>query len=182
MKGSGILPVSFNERTNELVFLFGFDDVDDGESGWCDFGGARESNEQLEETACREAEEESAGFLGDMEELKRMITNNQLVSVATPLYTSFLCYIEYDDMLTRYFSQNYNCVQTYSPELIGYKGLFEKSKVKWFTFDDIQENSKRFRYFYYREIIPEIVKNSSILERMVKARVGKIGQAKLKQE
>ena len=39
-----------------------------------------------------------------------------------------------------YFESNYNLMQQKFPELIGQNGMFEKSKIKWFTVDDMKKS------------------------------------------
>ena len=61
--GGGILPVS--KHNGKLYFLFGKEAFDDsGETGWADFGGGKEPEDNsVFETAVREGAEELNGFL-----------------------------------------------------------------------------------------------------------------------
>ena len=72
MTGSSVLPVSLHE--GKLYFLFGKEnDKEDSAKGFSDFGGGIEKGESKMETAIREGAEEITGFLGNPEQLKKLI-------------------------------------------------------------------------------------------------------------
>ena len=97
LNGGGILPVALDE-SGSLKFLFGLerDYWIDSIKGWCDFGGKCDKDEIRFETACRECEEETNGFLGDIEDIKKLVNNNLIFKIETSQYDSYLVNIEYE--------------------------------------------------------------------------------------
>ena len=69
---AGILPVTVHK--NKIYFLYGRESVDTSskyEKGkWSDFGGGREKGESARKTAEREGWEETAGILGNKQDIK----------------------------------------------------------------------------------------------------------------
>ena len=44
--------------------------------------------------------------------------------------------------------------------------IFEKTEIKWFSFEDIQKNKKKFRKFY-QNIIDSILKNKKNIKKFI---------------
>ena len=89
--GAGVLPISI--KNNKIYFLFGKENKYNDTPGWADFGGGTEPNENIFNGAVREAWEESTGFLGSIEEIKKRILKCKKT-------------FRYDRYIT-FFSQNY---------------------------------------------------------------------------
>ena len=76
MVAGSILPVSFNEK-NELCFLFGKENpMENSAKGYSDFGGSLEKGETPFQTALREGVEELTGFLGNKNQIQKLINKN----------------------------------------------------------------------------------------------------------
>ena len=131
---AGVIPYKIVNK--EFYILLG--EEGDGD-GWCGFGGGPERGETPQETAVREAWEESMGLLGTKEQIKISIHNSDwiltgnkkdgtqsiqyLVDAPMGIDTSFNEVLKY---------LNY-CNQGCFPKT----GCYEKSQVKWFKLRDI---------------------------------------------
>ena len=70
--GAGILPTTIHN--NKLYFLFGKENqYEDSAAGFSDFGGGTDNKENFLETAIREGGEELTGFLGNDNDLKKLL-------------------------------------------------------------------------------------------------------------
>ena len=77
MVAGSLLPVSFNEK-NELCFLFGKENpMENSAKGYSDFGGSLEKGETPLQTALREGVEELTGFLGNKQDIRKLIKKNE---------------------------------------------------------------------------------------------------------
>tara|TARA_Y100000591_G_scaffold189799_1_gene164130 strand:- start:5930 stop:6490 length:561 start_codon:yes stop_codon:yes gene_type:complete len=157
--GAGILPISFN-RGNILVLL----GQERYSKLWCDFGGSPNKGESYMDTAIREGEEETSGFLGRGKFLYNLIKNNLIGSFNNgDKYVSFLFKIKYDSKLPHYFNNNNLFLEKklkYEIEKSQetHNGLFEKTKMKWFTLDEINRDYTIFRP-HYIPILKTIIDN-----------------------
>ena len=164
LMGAGILPVSLHK--NNLYFLFG---LEEKEKKWSDFGGSKEDNESKMETAVREGYEELNGFLGNKTEIKKTVNDNFILRLNTE-HNKFSTHIfksKYDENLPFYFENVHKFIQKNLPQHVGRSGLFEKSKVQWFTIEEIKSQRAKFRYFY-RQILDQIIDNQKIIFDRVK--------------
>ena len=164
LMGAGILPVSLHK--NNLYFLFG---LEEKEKKWSDFGGSKEDNESKMETAVREGYEELNGFLGNKTEIKKTVNDNFILRLNTE-HNKFSTHIfksKYDENLPFYFENVHKFIQKKIPQHVGRGGLFEKSKVRWFTIEEIKSQRAKFRYFY-RQILDQIIDNQKIIFDRVK--------------
>ena len=70
--GAGILPTTIHN--NKLYFLFGRENkYEDSAPGFSDFGGGTDNSETFLETAVREAGEELTGFLGNDNDVRKLL-------------------------------------------------------------------------------------------------------------
>ena len=156
--GGGILPVS--KHKNTIYFLFGLESEDD--KLWSDFGGSTIGREMPFQTAIREGYEELNGLLGNVNDLKRRVSNNLVIELCdddfNPKYTTFLFTLPYDNLLPVYFNNQHAFIKENLPHIVNKKGFFEKSKIQWMTFSDIKKNRHKFRVFY-RNVIDNILLN-----------------------
>ena len=170
--GASILPITIHN--GKILFLFGKERNIDENPGWSDFGGGTDNNESFIETASREGAEEITGFLGEKNNIKKMLnkcgTFNLDYTDPSGKYGTYRCHIcpiEYDEYLTMYYNNNQRFLQKHlSKKIIRDMKIFEKTEIKWFSFEDIQQNKKKFRNFY-QNIIDLILKNKKNIKKFI---------------
>ena len=154
--GAGILPCA--KVRGNLFFLFGKETTD---GKWSDFGGSPEKNETIFQTAIREGTEELNGFLGSHSELTKHVKEHVLLDIESDTYTTIIFEIDYDLNLPLYFNNNHNFIKKQIPnELTKENGLFEKSKIAWFSLQEIQKHRYCFRPFY-KKILDKLIEHSN---------------------
>jgi 8-oxo-dGTP pyrophosphatase MutT (NUDIX family) len=155
--GGGILPVAL--KNNKVYFLFGKENELDDTPGWADFGGGHENGETHFDTALREGSEEINGFLGSAEQLRHRVKKNKIATIRFKEYSTYIFKMEYDDNLPTYYKNNYEFFSRYLPHVKHKKenGLLEKSKIKWFSYEELKKNKSEFRSFY-QHIVDLIIK------------------------
>jgi 8-oxo-dGTP pyrophosphatase MutT (NUDIX family) len=174
--GGSILPVTIHN--NNVCFLFGKERDIDENPGWSDFGGGTDKGESFFQTACREGGEELTGFLGDTMDIKKLLNKYGTYNIdyKSQGYTTYRCHIfplEYDEMLPYYYNNNQHFLQKrLDPKIIRDTKIFEKTQIKWFTFDDIQKHHDEFRSFY-KNIVHLILGNKSAIEGFVEKALNK---------
>jgi hypothetical protein len=160
--GGGALPIAYNKKNKEVYLLFGKENeyLNKDSPGFSDFGGGEKPGESALDTALREGCEELNGFFGCEGEIKRLIKENLVTSLNHDRYTTFLFEIEYDENLPYYFNNNYKFLKGHVNKLVRHatNGLFEKSVIKWMTFDDLRNERSSFRS-YYRNVVDVILEN-----------------------
>jgi hypothetical protein len=83
--------------------------------------------------------------------------------------------MEYDEILPYYYNNNQQFLQKrLDPKIIRDTKIFEKTQIKWFTFDDIKKQHEEFRSFY-KNIIHLILGNRSAIEGFVEKSLNKKG-------
>ena len=167
MGGGGILPVAI--KNGQVYFLFGKENELDDTPGWADFGGGAEDGESQLDTALREGSEEINGILGSAEQLRKQVKKNKISTVKFKTYTTYIYMMDYDDKLPFYYKNNYDFFSKYLPHVKHKKdnGLLEKSKIRWFTFDELKAEKKSFRSFY-QNIVDLILKQEKDITEKVK--------------
>lgn len=169
--GGSILPATVHN--NKVYLLFGKERDIDENPGWSDFGGGTEKGESFIETACREGSEELTGFLGDSNQIKNLLSkygtfNIDYNSQGHTTYRSHIFPIEYDNSLPFYYNNNQRFLQKrLDSKIIRNTKIFEKTQIKWFSFDDIKNNKNQFRSFY-QNIIDQILSEKSKIEKFVR--------------
>jgi hypothetical protein len=161
--GAGILPTSYHN--NKIYFLFGKENkYEETAPGWSDFGGGQDNNEAPLETAIREGTEELTGFLGDVNDVKKMVLKHNTFNIEyvfenNNIYRTHIFPIKYDEKLPYYYNNNQLFLQKkLDPKIIQKTKIFEKEKIRWIPMNDLLKMRKEFRW-YYREIIDQIIKN-----------------------
>jgi len=181
--GGSILPVTIHN--NNVCFLFGKERDIDENPGWSDFGGGTDKGETFFQTACREGGEELTGFLGDSADIKKLLNKYGTYNIDynSQGHTTYRCHIfpiEYDEMLPYYYNNNQSFLQKrLDPKIIRDTKIFEKTQIKWFTFDDIKKQHDEFRSFY-KNIVHLILGNRSAIEGFIKKSLNKKGFKKTK--
>jgi 8-oxo-dGTP pyrophosphatase MutT (NUDIX family) len=172
--GGSILPVTLHN--NQIYFLFGKERDIDENPGWSDFGGGTDKGETFIQTAIREGGEELTGFLGNDNDIKKMLNRYGTYNIdyKSHGYTTYRCHIfpmVYDELLPYYYNNNQQFLQKrLDPKIIRDSKIFEKTQIKWFSFDDIKKHHNEFRSFY-KNVIHLILGNSSAIEGFVRAKL-----------
>lgn len=157
MTGSSVLPVTIHK--GKLLFLFGKENPNEiSAKGFSDFGGGVEKGEDIYETALREGGEELTGFLGDSEDIRKLIScNGGIYKISHNDYHCHLFYIPYDQNLVTYFNFNHRFLwERLDKNILSKSKLFEKIEIEWFTIQNIKKRLSEFRSFY-RDIALKIV-------------------------
>ena len=169
--GGSILPVTIHN--NKIYFLFGKERDIDENPGWSDFGGGTDKGETFIQTAVREGGEELTGFLGTGNNLKKMLQKYGTYNIdyKSQGYSTYRCHIfpmAYDPMLPHYYNNNQLFLQKHlDAKIIKNTKIFEKTQIKWFSFDDIKRHHNEFRSFY-KNIVQLIIDNKSAIEKFVR--------------
>ena len=165
--GGSILPVTiFN---NKVYFLFGKERTIDDNPGWSDFGGGTDKGETFFQTAIREGSEELTGFLGNPTDIKELLNKYGTFNIdyKSEGFTTYRCHIfpmKYDDKLPYYYNNNQRFIQKIlDPKIIRDSKIFEKTQIKWFSFDEIKKNHNEFRSFY-QNVVDLIMDNKNGIE------------------
>jgi hypothetical protein len=169
IKASGILIYSYNNN-NKLVFLLGKENklLNYPDSNkYCDFGGHREKNETIIETAIREFDEESMGSIMDINTIKKKLLDPSTFYVIINNYVQYVVKIEYNETIPLVYNRIRNKLENCMKYSINnyYRiptcptGYLEKSEMKWFTLNDIKNEIKSIRKVF----IPTIIKVLHIL-------------------
>lgn len=150
LKGAGILPYSIKD--GQIYLLLGKEDAYDdwdqkGLYGY--FSGCKEDTETIIGCALREGYEETNGILGNIESLQNKISEDNKIVTNTSVFYFFE--IEYKPELieifknTREYSLKVLNLLGQTHEQILKTGYFEKSEIKWFSFNEIEKNQLQFR-------------------------------------
>jgi hypothetical protein len=76
--------------------------------------------------------------------------------------------MDYDEKLPFYYNNNQQFLQKrLNPKIIRDTKIFEKTQIKWFSFDDIKKHHNEFRSFY-KNIVHLILGHKSAIEEFVK--------------
>jgi len=158
--GAGILPTTIHN--NKLYFLFGKENqYEDSAHGFSDFGGGTDNTESFFETAIREAGEELTGFLGDDNDIRKLLKkygtyNIDYKSNGHKTYRMHIFPFEYDPMLPFYYNNNQRFLQKrLDPNIIKNSKIFEKEEIRWVCVDDIIKMKPEFRS-YFQDIIDKV--------------------------
>ena len=169
--GASILPVTLHN--NKIYFLFGKERDIDENPGWSEFGGGTDNSETFIQTAIREGAEELTGFLGNSSDIRKKLNKYGTYNIDynSTGYSTYRCHIfpmQYDELLPYYYNNNQRFLQKkLDPKIIRNTKIFEKTQIKWFSFNDIKTHFKEFRTFY-KNIIELILDNKTNIERFVK--------------
>lgn len=164
--GGGILPIALHN--NEVYLLFGKENELDDTQGWADFGGGRNKNETVFQTAVREGCEELNGFLGSVEKIREDYEKNKIGKVTHEKYGTYMYEVDYDSKMPSYFRGNYLFLSSRLPNIKGNtkNGLLEKSQIKWFTFAELRRDKSKFRSFYQAIVEKILAREEEIREKV----------------
>jgi len=181
--GGSILPITLHK--GKIYFLFGKERDIDENPGWSDFGGGTDKGETFINTAIREGQEELTGFLGTTNDIKKMLNKYGTYNIdfKSEGYDTYRCHIfpmKYDELLPYYYNNNQQFLQQkLDPNIIKDSKIFEKTQIKWFSFDEIKKNRSKFRSFY-RNVVDLILGNRLEIVKFVRIKLGKKGKSKSK--
>lgn len=166
--GGGILPVAI--KNDKIYFLFGKENELDDTPGWADFGGGHEAGETHFDTALREGSEEINGFLGSAEQLRKRVKQNKVATIKFKEYTTYIFKMDFDENLPTYYKNNYEFFSRYLPHVKHKKdnGLLEKSKIKWFSYEELKKDKKEFRSFYQNIVDLILKQKKNITGKLIK--------------
>lgn len=164
MVAAAILPVAIYK--NKLHFLFGKENPhEDSAPGWSDFGGRIEKEETPYQAALREGFEELSGFLGNENQLKKLIrSNGGTFKIKHNNYYIYIFKLDYDPKFPTYYNNAHysmwNKIDQTSP-------FFDKIEIQWFTVEEMKKQRNIFRPFY-REIIDILIEKRIEIYRFIK--------------
>ena len=169
--GASILPVALHN--NKIYLLFGKEKDSDENKGWSDFGGGTEKGESFLSTAIREGAEELTGFLGNPEEIEKLLKkcgtfNIDYKSDGHTTYRVHIFPFAYDAKLPIYFNNNAKFINSRLDEkLMINSRIFEKQEIKWFCLNDLNKYKKEFRIFY-QNIVDLILLNKKNINTFIR--------------
>jgi 8-oxo-dGTP pyrophosphatase MutT (NUDIX family) len=172
--GGSILPTTIHN--NKIYFLFGKERDIDENPGWSDFGGGTDNGETFMQTAVREGGEELTGFLGNDADVKKLLTRYGTYNIdyKSEDYPTYRCHIfptNYDPLLVHYYNNNQKFLQKrLDQKIIRDTKIFEKTQIKWFSFDDLKNKHNEFRSFY-KNIVHLILGNRPGIESFIRSKL-----------
>jgi 8-oxo-dGTP pyrophosphatase MutT (NUDIX family) len=176
--GAGILPTTIHN--NKLYFLFGKENqYEDSAHGFSDFGGGTDNSETFLETAIREAGEEFTGFLGNDNQIRKLLRKYGTYNIdyKTDGYQPYRMHIfpfKYDEKLPFYYNNNQRFLQKrLDPNVIKKSKIFEKAEIRWVCVDDLKKMRPQFRS-YFQNIVDMILNQKDSIAKFV----GKRGEKK----
>ena len=179
--GGSILPITLHK--GKIYFLFGKERDIDENPGWSDFGGGTDKGETFIKTAIREGQEEITGFLGGSNDIKKMLNkygtyNIDFKSEGYDIYRCHIFPMKYEELLPYYYNNNQQFLQEkLDPKIIRDTKIFEKTQIKWFSFNEIKKDRSKFRSFY-RNVVDLILKNKLEISKFVRIKLGKKGKSR----
>ena len=150
--GAGILPTTIHN--GKLYFLFGKENkYEYSAPGFSDFGGGTDNNESFLETAVREAGEEFTGFLGNDNDIRKMLhkcgTYNIDHKTGHKIYRMHIFPFKYNEWLPHYYNNNQRFLQKHlDPKIIKTSKIFEKAEIRWVCIDDLKKMRPHFRSYF----------------------------------
>ena len=171
--GAGILPTTI--YNGELYFLFGKENkYEDSAPGLSDFGGGTDKTESYFETAIREACEELTGFLGDENQIRKLLTKFGTYNIDYKSYEKYKIYrmhifpYEYNESLPYFYNNNQRFLQKNLPQKV-FKTtkIFEKEQIIWLPISQLKKKRLEFRS-YFQNIIDIILKEKEAIYHFIK--------------
>ena len=170
--GAGILPTTIHN--NKLYFLFGRENkYEDSAPGFSDFGGGTDNSETFLETAVREAGEELTGFLGNDNDVRKLLKkygtyNIDYTATGHSPYRMHIFPFDYDEHLPFYYNNNQRFLQKrLEPKVIKKSKIFEKEEIKWICVDELKKMRPQFRS-YFQNIVDNILMQKNEITNFIK--------------
>jgi len=175
--GGGILPTTIHK--GKLYFLFGKEGkYEDSAPGFSDFGGTTDNNESFLKTAIREAGEEFTGFLGNDNDIRKMLRkcgtyNIDYITDKHKTYRMHIFPFEYNELLPFYYNNNQRFIQKrLDPKIIKSTKIFEKEEIKWVCIDDLKKMRPQFRS-YFQNIVDMILNQKESIRQFISKKTSK---------
>lgn len=164
MVASAFLPVAWHQ--GKLFFLFGKEAQNDSAPGFSDFGGSVESGENIYEAGLREMAEETTGFLGGPNDVRKLIQRQGGVHKLSHTfkngseYHTHIFRLDYDPKLVEYYNNSHKFIMgRMDHKYLKKTMIFEKIEIQWMTLDDMRKKRRQFRHFY-REIVDNLLEHA----------------------
>jgi 8-oxo-dGTP pyrophosphatase MutT (NUDIX family) len=159
--GCGVMPIGWvGGKNGRVMFLLGREQRFDGWSGsgkYADFGGGIEKGENVLDCAAREGYEESMGFFGGLDELRRKVTPGDrdfvdaFVAPGRSEHMVFAVKMYYNKYLPKTFEDVFKYIVKCADKLPQGKyvvkgcpeGFIEKDEIRWFGFTELHEMVKK---------------------------------------
>ncbi|NGX47889.1 MAG: hypothetical protein K1000chlam3_01274 [Chlamydiae bacterium] len=122
--GGGVLP--YCVQNNEVYFLLSKEGYGRAKNTWCDFGGGKNKEETVIQTAAREGWEESRDILDDKETIQGKISLAS--SIGLKKYKMFFMKIENPSTITN---------KEFTKRKFSKHCRMEKTKIAWVKADDV---------------------------------------------
>ena len=170
MVAGSILPVALYK--NELYFLFGKENaLENSAKGYSDFGGRLEKNETPYQGALREGSEELTGFLGNKNELNKLIKRSGgVLPLTIGTYHVHIFMLDCDENLPLYYNNNHSFLwNKMDKNMLNKSKLFEKIEIHWFSIKEMKDRILEFRAFY-REIVNVLLENKNNIKNFIKSK------------
>jgi 8-oxo-dGTP pyrophosphatase MutT (NUDIX family) len=175
--GAGILPTTIHN--GKLYFLFGKESkYEDSAPGFSDFGGGTDNSETFLETAVREAGEEFTGFLGNDNDIRKMLHKHGTYNIdhktdGHKTYRMHIFPFEYNEWLPHYYNNNQRFLQKrLPPKVFKTTKIFEKAEIRWIPIDDLEKMRPQFRS-YFQNIIDMMLNQKDSIKRFIEPTVKK---------
>jgi 8-oxo-dGTP pyrophosphatase MutT (NUDIX family) len=172
--GAGILPTTIHN--NKLYFLFGKENkYEKSAPGYSDFGGGTDNNETFLETAIREAGEELTGFLGNDNDIRKLLRKYGTYDIdhktdGHKTYRMHIFPFAYDEHLPFYYNNNQRFLQKrLDPNVIKSTKIFEKAEIRWICVDDLKKMRSQFRH-YFQNIVDMILNQQESIKKFIEKR------------
>jgi len=182
--GAGILPTTIHN--GKLYFLFGKESkYEDSAPGFSDFGGGTDNTESFLETAVREAGEEFTGFLGNDNDIRKMLHKCGTYNIdhktdGHKTYRMHIFPFEYNEWLPYYYNNNQRFLQKrLPPKVFKTTKIFEKAEIRWIPIDDLQKMRPQFRS-YFQNIIDMILNQKDSIKKFIEPKVASLAKCQKK--
>ena len=169
--GAGILPTTIHN--GKLYFLFGKEGkYEDTAPGFSDFGGGTDNKETFISTAVRESGEEFTGFLGNSNDIRKLLTKNGTYNVdhkseGHDTYRTHIFPFEYNHWLPYYYNNNQRFLQKHLPtKMFKTLKIFEKAEIRWVCVNDLKKMRPEFR-FWYKDTIDKIYAEQNNIKKFI---------------
>lgn len=176
--GAGILPTTIHN--GKLYFLFGKESkYEDSAPGFSDFGGGTDNSESFLETAVREAGEEFTGFLGNDNDIRKMLRKHGTYNIdhktdGHKTYRMHIFPFEYNEWLPHYYNNNQRFLQKrLPPKVFKTTKIFEKAEIRWIPIDDLEKMRPQFRC-YFQNIVDMMLNQKDSIKKFIEPKVASL--------
>lgn len=173
--GAGILPTTIHN--GKLYFLFGKEGkYEDSAPGFSDFGGGTDNSETFLETAVREACEEFTGFLGNDNDIRKMLRKYGTYNIdyktdGHKTYRMHIFPFQYNEWLPYYYNNNQRFLQKkLAPNIFKTTKIFEKAEMRWICVDDLKKMRPHFRS-YFQNIVDMMLNQKESIKQFIERKL-----------